>query len=209
MSKNKKIVLASVVIFAFSLAISAYIWFRPGRETKKSQALSEITKGDIFSKEEATPDVLYEDSSGFSIKHPASITIEDITPEEGEFYTLLNLKRGAEGITVAFKDTEYETVEEMLEKDSDAPRNAALIGATSMDGIPVSQYSYSFNGRDTWLSVAIDKGVIYLIEGPRDGGFWEETQNLVLSTFAFATTQAPSAGSGGQAVIYEAEEVIE
>lgn len=209
MSKNKKIVLASVVIFAFSLAISAYIWFRPGRETKKSQEPSEITKGDVFSKEEATPDVLYEDSSGFSIKHPASITIEDITPEEGEFYTLLNLKRGNVAMTIAFKDTIYKSVEDMFEKDSDAPKDTSLIGASSLDGIPVTQYSYNFESREILLSAAIDKGVLYLIEGPKDGGFWEETQNLIVSTFAFAQAEAPSGSSGGQGVIYEAEEVIE
>lgn len=209
MSKNKIVVLASVIILALSVAIAAYIWFRPGRETKKPGAGSEITKGDIFLKEEATPDVLYEDSSGFSIKHAASITIEDLTPEESEFYTLLDLKRGDSGMSIAFKDTEYKSVEDMLEKDSDAPKNTSLIGAASLDGIPMTQYSYNFESKEILLSAAIDKGVLYLIEGPKDEGFWEETQNLIVSTFAFAQKEAPSASSGGQAVIYEAEEVIE
>ena len=106
------------------------------------------------------------------------------------------------------KDTDYETVEDMMKEDPDTPKDASLIGATSMAGIAVSQYAYTFEGRETLLSAAIDKGVVYLIEGPKDDGFWEKTHNLVISTLAFAgtTTQAASAGEN---VIYEAEEVIE
>ena len=207
---SKKVLIIGGVALAVIVAISSFIIIKP-----KNKVTSDISSGSeqvasAFSEEEATADILYEDASGFSLKHPASITIEDITPEEEEspFYTLLNLKRESEGITIAMKDTDYETVEDMMKEDPDTPKDASLIGATSMAGIAVSQYAYTFEGRETLLSAAIDKGVVYLIEGPKDDSFWEKTHNLVISTLAFAGTK-PQASSGGENVIYEAEEVIE
>lgn len=207
---SKKVLIIGGVVLAVSVAVLSLVFIKP-----KSKVATE-TSGDseqavsAFSEEEATLDVLYEDASGFSIKHPKSITIEDKTPEEEDtpFYTLLNLGRGNEGITIAMKDTDYETVEEMMQKDPDAPKGASLIGATSMAGIAVSQYAYTFEGRETLLSTAIDKGVLYLIEGPKDDGFWEKTHNLVISTLAFPGSKSQAA-SGGENVVYEAEEVIE
>jgi len=207
---SKKVLIVGGVTLTVIVAISSFIIIKP-----KNKLTSDVSKGSeqvesAFSEEEATPDILYEDGSGFSLKHPASITIEDITPEEEDspFYTLLSLKRESEVITIAMKDTDYETVEDMMKEDPDTPKDASLIGATSMAGIAVSQYAYTFEGKETLLSAAIDKGVVYLIEGPKDDGFWEKTHNLVISTLAFAgtTTQAASAREN---VIYEAEEVIE
>lgn len=207
---SKKVLIIGGVTLAVIAAISSFVFIKP-----KSKETSDITSGSeqaasAFSDEEATPDVLYEDGSGFSLKHPASITVEDVTPEEEDspFYTLLDLKRESEGINVAFKDTEYKTVDEMLEKDPNAPKNTSLVGASSMAGIAVSQYAYTFEGKEKLLSVTIDKGILYLIEGPKDNGFWEKTHNLVISTLAFAGS-TPQAASAGENVIYEAEEVIE
>lgn len=208
MSKQKTIILVALALVA-SLGVSVYIYFRPGKVNREVQDSQGSVK-ESFSKDEAKADVLYEDSVvGFSMQHPASITIEDITPEEGLFYTLLSLNREDEMMTVAFKKTEYESVVEMLEKDPEAPQETSLIGATSLDGIPANQYSYLFKGRDTLLSAAIDEGVLFLFEGPKDEGFWEETQNIVVSTFAFDKNQPSSTSGSGQPVIYEAEEVIE
>lgn len=207
---SKKVLIIGGIVIVIIIGVLAFVFIKP-----KNKVASDISEGSEqaasdFSEEDATPDVLYEDSSGFSIKHPKSITVEDITPEEKDtpFYTLLDLKRGSEGITVAFKDTEYKTVDEMLEKDPNAPKNTSLVGASSMAGIAVSQYSYSFEGKEKLLSIAIDKGILYLIEGPKDNGFWEKTHNLVISTLAFAGS-TPQAASAGENVIYEAEEVIE
>lgn len=210
MSKNKIIVLASVIVLVLSVAISAYIWFRPGRETKKPEAPSEATKGGIFLKEDATPDVLYEDAVvGFSMNHPESITIEDITPEDEVHYALLNLNSGSEKVEIIFKDTDYGDLEELLNAGEEIPVSAELVGAAALDKVSVNQYSYSLDGQEMLATAGIDKGVLYLIKGPNDGGFWEETQSVIVSTFAFAQKEASSASSGGPAVIYEAEEVIE
>ena len=207
MSK-KILIIGGVVIVILAVVIS--IVFIKSKKEKASGSDITSDSSTSFSDEEVTPDVLFEDASGFSLKHPLSITVEDITPQEKDnpFYTLLNLKKGTEAITVAFKDTEYKTIEEILEKDPDAPKAPLLVGATSMDGIPVSQYSYSFNGKDVLLSLALDKGILYLIEGPLDNGFWEKTHNLIISSISFADKKA-SASQGGESVIYEAEEVIE
>lgn len=206
MSKKVLIVGGGVVIVL--IIIVSFVLIKPKSSDKSNLSLT--SKGEVSVSDDVNPDVLYEDSAGFSLKHPLSITVEDITPQEKDspFYTLLNLKKGTEALTVAFKDTEYKTIDGMLEKDPDAPKETSLVGATSMDGIPVNQYSYSFNGKDVLLSVALDKGILYLIEGPKDNGFWEKTHNLIISSLSFADKKA-SASQGGESVIYEAEEVIE
>lgn len=207
---SKKVLIIGGIVVVIIVGVLSFVFIKP-----KSKVSTETSGGteqvaSSFSEEEATPDILYEDASGFSIKHPKSITVEDVTPEEEDspFYTLLNFNREDEGITVAMKDTDYETVEEMFKKDPDVPKDALLMGANSMAGIAVSQYAYSLEGRETLLSAAIDKGVLYLIEGPKDDGFWEKTHNLIITTLAFAGTK-PQTSGGGEAVIYEAEEVIE
>src|SRR3989338_6878841 len=79
---SKKVLIIGGVALAVIVAISSFIIIKP-----KKKLTSDVSKGServasSFNEEEATPDVLYEDASGFSLKHPASITIEDITPEE-------------------------------------------------------------------------------------------------------------------------------
>lgn len=206
---SKKVVLIIVGVFLLGgISIGAFFLFK----SKKGQpAPADVQTGFSvnYLAEEATPDVLYEDPSGFSIKHPESITVEDITPEDEIFYAMLSLTRGDESIVIVFKDTEYKSVEDMLEGEEDAPKNAELVGATSMAEIPMSQYSYLLEGKETLLTAGIDQDVLYLIEGPKDGSFWEEAQNLLVSTFTFSTPETQASNGGGEAIIYEAEEVIE
>ncbi len=87
-----------------------------------------------------------------------------------------------------------------------------MVGAVALAGIPAKQYAQG----GKLITVAIDSGVIYLIEGPaspsqggpKDGGEWEEVQNLIVSSFAL-TEKAAASGATDENVIYEEEEVIE
>lgn len=208
MSK-KKILIAAVVLLLVIGASAAFFYLYRFKGRKEPVAKPSPLPA---AREEVKADVLYEDASGFSIKHPESVAIEDVTPDDEVFYTLLNLvgptRLGDRNLKITIKDTKYKDIDEWFEKDTDAPESAELVGATSLAAISASQYSYSLNGDEVLLTVALDQGVIYLIEGPKDSGYWEDVQNLVVSTFAFAGS-SEAAGGGSQNVIYEAEEVIE
>lgn len=151
----------------------------------------------------------YTDSAGFSFKHPESIAVADKTPDDDAYYTLLSLtsKTKKDGpLTVTIKDTNFKTTDEWLAKDPTAPNSATLAGATSLGGISAKQYSTSAK----FWTVAIDSGILYLIEGPKDGDYWDKVQDLATSSFTTVKPQAaPSLGGGDSGAIYEEEEVIE
>lgn len=155
--------------------------------------------------EKITADTLYEDTAGFSFKHPKDVNVKDVTPDGDEYYTELNLSRGSEKVVLSAKDTSAKTADDWLKSDS-TYSGASLVGAATLGGISAKQYSKS----EKLITVAVDAGVVYLIVGPKDGGFWEEVQGAVISTFKFSGTASSSAGSSGSSDIeYEEEEVIE
>ena len=158
----------------------------------------------------------YTDTSGFSFKHPESIAVADKTPNDDTYYTLLSLTsktkkdlpaQAGGPLTITIKDTSFKTTDEWLTKDPTAPGGAILAGATSLGGISAKQYTKT--GK-LW-TVAIDSGILYLIEGTRDGGYWDKVQDLAASSFTTAKPQAAQSASGGSdsGAISEEEEVIE
>ncbi len=156
----------------------------------------------------AAADLDYEDASGFSFKYPKDIKIADVTAEDEVHYSLLELTEGKEKLVIRVKDTDYKKIDEWLAEDTDGPSGRTeIVGSGSLAGAAASQYTYLQAGAKRLLSVAIDRGVVYVIDGPADGGYWEETQNIIVSTFVFGSQ--PGGGSTGGEVIYEAEEVIE
>lgn len=195
MSKTAaKIISISLVI----VAVSAVAYFILGNKDKKEIGLSQIFEG---IKEKVAGDLLYEDESGFSFKYPKSVKVSDVTPDESVYYTVLTLSKDGEQIEITVKDVTSKTVEVWL-KTTEAPKGVTLYGATTLGGVSAKQYS----GSTKLYTIAIDQGVLYLIEGPKDAGFWEDAQNVIVSTFAFAG-QSPSGASDN--TIYEAEEVVE
>ena len=97
------------------------------------------------------------------------ITVKDVTPDNEIYYTVLELTEKGMKLTLNIKDTASKTVEDWL-KSSEAPKDLKLYGATSLGETAATQYA-----DDSKLyTVAIDQGVLYFIEGPKDGGFWEE-----------------------------------
>jgi len=203
MSKKTLIILA-ILAFLTVGGVTGYFVLsgRTNSGDGSERGLSSLLK---TSKEEVVADTLYEDSAGFSFKHPKEVKVTDVTPDEDEYYTQLNLSRGSEKIVISAKDTSSKTVEDWLKNDS-LYSGAGLTGATSLDGIPAKQYTKG----DKLITVAVDQSVVYLIEGPKDSGFLEEVQGVVVSTFKFAGgTSAASGTSGGSDIIYEEEEIVE
>ena len=154
----------------------------------------------------------YIDEGGFSFQYPQEVKVSDITPQDDLHYSILEITYSGEKgkITITVRDTERGDVEDWLEGDLSSPKLASLVGATSLGQIPAKQYSYSNGAQKMLLTVAVDSGILYLIEGEKDSGFWEEMQNLVVSSFTLnQASQTSSRSAPTESIIYEEEEVVE
>jgi hypothetical protein len=147
----------------------------------------------------------YEDSSGFSFKYPNGIKVEDITPNEGFYYSLLNLSKDDKEIKISAQDTKLKNISQWVES-KDVPKGLADYGAVSLGGLSAKQFTSANN---ILLTVAIDQGVLYLVSGPKDNGFWENTQNDLVSTFTFAGKDNSKAGTPTENIVDEGEEIVE
>jgi len=192
----KKIVIILISILVLAAAGGAGYWFVTLRNTKNSTEGSNL--GGQVPGEKLSADLLYQDASGFSFKYPKSLKVSDVTPaDDDSYYSRLELVKGEEKLTIAVKD---DSVDSFI-------KGATLTGATTLGGISAKQYGID----QKLITIASSSGVIYLIEGPKDAGFWEEAQGVVVSTFTLGEKSASedAGGSSGDNTIYEPEEVVE
>lgn len=202
MSKAKLVILSAGVLVAGVLTAFGVIFFKSQKEPLVS--LPQIQKSPASPTLEA--EETYRDEAGFSFGYPKDVKISDITPDEAAYYSKLSLKKEGKEMTISAKDTKYKNPEEWLNKDKDAPEDASLVGAVALGGISAKQYA---SDGKLW-TVAVDQRVLYLIEGPKDNGFWESFHDLLVSTFNFSKSeQATGGASSGESAIYEEEEVVE
>lgn len=181
----KKIVIILISVIVLAAAGGAGYWFISLRNTKNS------------TEEKLSADLLYQDASGFSFKYPKSLNVADVTPaDDDSYYSRLEIIKGEEKLTITVKDG---SVDSFI-------KGATLAGATTLGGISAKQYRID----QKLITIAAASGVIYLIEGPKDAGFWEDTQNIVVSTFTLGEEPAPGdIGGNSDNTIYESEEVVE
>ena len=190
MSKKAWIILGAILTVLAGVGIGVFVFGRPKTIPKPEGVKSLFDLTPRASESTAT----YQDESGYSFDYPDSVSVKDVTPADDNFYSSLELKKGTDTLTVKI------TVGNTNPYKND--KKASLIGSVPMDGITANQYSLGTR----LISVAIDQGVLYVIDGPADGGFWEEIQNKILSTFKFGTADAVSAPADENAV-YEEETV--
>jgi hypothetical protein len=195
----KKIIIIGIILVLILITGGAcgYIIFYL-RSKNISSSLSSIIP-QLTQTEKVTAGATYNDESGFSFGYPKGITVSDVTPDEEIYYSVLALAKGGSQITLTVKDTTVKTVDEWVKKELS---NASLDGAVTIGGVAAKQY---ISGTKLYTT-AIDQGVLYLIEGPKDDSFWEKTQGLVASTFTFG--RSSGSGTAGE-TIYEEEEVVE
>lgn len=179
-------------------------------QSQKSQ-LQQKVQNTTAAQETIEPSVegekTYTDTAGFYFNYPEAVSVEDITPNDNTYYTLLSITKDGKEITIEMKDVKYKTLDEWLTKDPNAPQGTSVVGATALGGLPSTQYATS----SEIYTVSLEKGILYLIKGPKDNSYFEKLQDLVVSSLTFgqsqAKTTAPTTGGGG--VIYEEEEIIE
>jgi len=155
-------------------------------------------------KETVAGDLEYHDASGFSFKYPKSLKVEDITPSDSAYYSQLSLTKSGSKLTVTVKDESAKSVDELM-KSNDNYKNAVLSGAITLAGISAKQYT--LDGK--LVTIALKDGILYLLEGDKDGGFWEDTQGVVASSFNFGQKDSGETTSSDSNTTYEPEEVVE
>lgn len=150
----------------------------------------------------------YEDESGFSFKYPKNADVTDKTPDDTNYYSLLELtSKDASGkLIISVRDTKFVKVPEWAKKEL---VGATLTGAITLGGISASQYETAKADSKSQVTVAIQDGVLYQITSPADNGFWQAGADLVVSTFTSIQISQIESGGSGEDVIYEEEEVVE
>lgn len=198
------IVTSFVVLFG---SFTGYMIF-----VKDKEISSPIVGRQREDSETEIPTEIYKDESGFSFKYPKGAKVSDVTPDEEVYYSVLEIthteKTGK--ITISIKNTSSQDTDEWLAEDKQM-KMAEIVGATSLGNLSAKQASLRRGGLKIISTIAIDQNILYLIEGPKDDGYWEEVQNLIASSFVIGRrpVSGSSSGSGESNVIYEEEEVIE
>jgi hypothetical protein len=179
MTKNRKILLICLSLFIIFVAVSAMVInnSQPGESWIKRIHLPSFS---FLKKSKASADHMYIDSSGFSFKYPKDIKVEDVTPDDTTFYTELELSKNLMNLKISVKDISEDSIDNWI-KDSKDYKNAKYVKSISLDGVEAKQYSKLTK----LITVSVKDKVLYLIEGPNDNGFWEDTQNIIASTFVF------------------------
>jgi hypothetical protein len=196
--RKKIIIIGIILVLVLVTGVACgYIIFSLRNKETSSNLTSLIPQ--LAQSEEVTAGATYSDESGFSFGYPKGIIVSDVTPDEEIYYSVLALAKSGSQITFTIKDTTAKTVDSWVEGELS---NANLYGAVTMGGVSAKQYTSG----DKLYTIAIDQGVLYLIEGPKDDSFWEKTQGLVASTFTFG--RSSGSGAAGE-TIYEEEEIVE
>ncbi len=189
---SKKIIILVSVCILLLAAGGGYLIV----SSKNKSTVTTVTKEAVLA------DLEYSDASGFSFMYPKSLRVDDITPSDDSYYSKVSLTKSGSKLTVTVKDEGVKTVDEFLKSD-DYYKNAVLAGATTLAGIPAKEYNLDAKK----ITIALKDGILYLIEGSKDGGFWQDTQDIIVSTFSFG--QKSSGSSSDANTTYEPEEVIE
>lgn len=202
MSKSKILTIIFLLIIIAGIATGALFVYKPGKQLFLSPFAQKSTTQEIG----IEADKVYKDEAGFSFKYPGGINVEDKTPDDDPYYSVLSLKKEGKELKISMQDTNYKTLDKWLAKEITSPEGASVVGATSLGGLSAKQYS---DGESLW-TVAIDQGVLYSIVGPKDGGYWEKLHDLVVSSLSFSKPEQVTGGiSSGNGAIYEEEEVVE
>jgi len=201
---GKKIILIIVILILGVVLGGGIYYFIKKNQNSASNKVKGTPNSNLQLKSEETigDDLTYTSDAGFSFKYPKGIKVTDVTPSGDEYYTVLSLKGSGGEATITAKDTLYKTLDDYLKSLNPKP---VLSGAVTLGGISAKQYSQSAK----LFTFAIDKGVLFQIESPKDNGYWEKVQDTVVTSFVFKGQNESSAASQDSNAIYEEEEIVE
>lgn len=200
---SKTLIFAGTIIILAGVGLSFLV-------LSGKQGSGNISPQTLLNSQETAEDMeqeTYTDDADFSFKYPKGMKVTDKTPEDNVHYSLLSVSDGKEEMVISMKDTAYKTIDQWLAKDKDAPKEASLVGATSLSGLSARQY---LQDGKVWI-VAQDQGVLYLVTAPDQKDIWQKATNLFISTFT-RESQTPTSTTTDNTIdntIYEEEEVVE
>lgn len=200
---SKKLLIISLVII---LIIGSGLFFFLLKGNQISPLVPQVVKEQL-EKLKIDGEEVYQDEAGFVFKYPAKTKVADSTPEEPEYYSLLEITQPQTSgkITISIKDTNFTKTADWVKKNL---KEAQLVGAVSLGNIQGTQYIFTSEGQNYLKTVAIDQSIIYEITGLQDSGFWEDSINLITSSFTFGKSQTTQS-SAREPVSFEEEEVVE
>ncbi len=199
MSKTKIAIFVTLILI---LTVGGFLLLIRSRSGSQTQPIITLPFTQQKQSGKPTLDASYTDQSGFSFKYPSTMKVSDITPSDDTYYTLLKIGEDSnDSIKITVRD----------DPNYQPPAGSSLIGATTLATFPAKQYSYKVDGKDVLSTVLVDKGVLYLIQGPKDGGYWEDLQNGLISSFLFSGQEASqdTAPAQQENVVNEGDEIIE
>ena len=153
----------------------------------------------------------YSDPAGFKFNYPDTITVsQKETNDENVYSSLVVASSKTPGKMTINAVSSDLTVLDSLIKSKTAATDVKLAD------LDAKQYTEKGN----IVTLALDKGVLFTLTVSSGGNvnFWNEVNNKIISSFAFAApettqvtsdTSAPAADSGDSDVSFEGEETIE
>lgn len=195
------------------LAIGYYAIFASKKSENIQSPVREKSIDPPAVKKLAKKSLTYEDSSGFKFDYPDSIKIKTQTKTDPDYYTSLELN-GTDyngKLTIDVTATKYPTLNDWIKNNKEIANTAksGKLGELEAKRIETS-------GKIMIVSVDLETLFTVTATFPKnEQSFWNETVNLISSSFEFVRPEEEISGQNDSApvveddVVFEGEEVIE
>jgi len=153
----------------------------------------------------------YSDPAGFKFNYPDSVTVSPKdTIDDSSYSSLIVASSKNQGkMTIDAVSSELIALDDLI-------KSKTSVSDVKLADLSAKQYAEKGN----IVTLALDKGVLFTLTVSSGGNvtFWNEVNNKIISSFAFAApettqvtsdTSAPAADSGDSDVSFEGEETIE
>lgn len=148
---------------------------------------------------------IYNDEAGFSFNYSESFSVAEVKNQDENTYSALEIyssKKPEQKMTINVLDTQFSNTEEWLVKNKKAGWQVSETVLSGMNGKLI-------HTSEQVMTVAISKGIIFLLESPSDSeGFWESQHKIIGESFSVQWPAETKTGGADQTIIFE-EEIIE
>jgi len=179
MSKGVKLLILGGAVLLVGGWAGWMLW--PKRSSEFTEKEINIQQAEIPAIENA----VYTDWAGFSFEHPDNLTIEELEADDKTVYSSLELTAVDEKkLTLKIAESRFKDLEAW--KESFEAVNV-VISLRDVYWVDIPGLQVFYGAPKKLLTVAVEDGVLYRLESPTDeGGFWDETHQLILNSFEFA-----------------------
>lgn len=210
--KNKKIILFVIIItLIILLPIISFFVFKKS----KTESVNPLAESSALSKIAEEEKLLsYQDTAGFKFNYPQSVTVKDVSNNDPNTYSLLELGSAKNDGKMLIKvvDSNLDSVDQWLKsKEATGAGNSREVIISQMPGKQIQ-----FENPSRLVSLAISDGIMYFFQSSLDSaGFWNKVHSQIISSFSQNGTtektveENKSGADFGEETVSENEEVIE